>query len=231
MKWPRSLIIILVVMFLGACAPSQQARGVKTSGFLGDYSKLQPGGKGEPALIYLNPKTDFRAYDKFLMDRVTIWRGENSNLDDVPEKDLHRLALLLQVKIMKTLKREGFTRVKKSGPGVMKIRAAITEAQQSSVVMDIITTVVPVGRILSGGKKLATGTNSFVGKASIEGEITNSQTGEVLGAMVDRRAGGKTLEGGNNSWDDVEKAFQFWADRFGYRMCQLRGGNFCVPPE
>ena len=65
MKWPRSLSIILVVTFLGACAPSQQARGVKTTGFLGDYSKLQPGGKGDPALIYLNPKTDFRAYDKF----------------------------------------------------------------------------------------------------------------------------------------------------------------------
>ena len=60
-----SLSIILVVTFLGACAPSQQARGVKTTGFLGDYSKLQPGGKGDPALIYLNPKTDFRAYDKF----------------------------------------------------------------------------------------------------------------------------------------------------------------------
>ena len=231
MKWPRSLSIILVVTFLGACAPSQQARGVKTTGFLGDYSKLQPGGKGDPALIYLNPKTDFRAYDKFLMDRVTIWRGENSNLDDVPERDLQNLALLLHVKVIKVLKREGFTRVKEPGPGVMKIRAAITEAQQSSVAMDMFTTVLPVGRILSGGKKLATGTNSFVGKASIEGEITNSQTGEVLGAMVDRRAGGKTLEGGNNSWDDVEKAIQFWADRFGYRMCRLRGGKFCVPPE
>ena len=104
MKWPRSLIIILVVTFLGACAPSQQARGVKTSGFLGDYSKLQPGGKGDPALIYLNPKTDFRAYDKFLMDRVTIWRGENSNLDDVPEKISTDLLCCSKSRLLKPLR-------------------------------------------------------------------------------------------------------------------------------
>ena len=108
----------------------------------------------------------------------------------------------------------------------MRIRGAITEAAESSVEMDVVTTVVPV----FVGKKLTTGTYSFVGTASVEGEVLDSETGEVLWAMVDRRAGGRTPDGVTDSWDDVEKAFEFWADRLGYRLCRESGREHCVPP-
>jgi hypothetical protein len=38
---------------------------------------------------------------------------------------------------------------------------------------------------------MAFGTESFVGKASVEIKATDSQTGELLEAMIDRRGGGK----------------------------------------
>ena len=226
------MILVLVFLFMGlvvfeGCAPTQQTTDVQTSGFLKDYSLLRSGGEGNPVLFYRNPKTDFRDYDKILVDRVTIWKGKSSQLDNVPRKDLQHLATLLEVKIIHAARLAGMRIVREPGPGVIRIRAAITEAAQSNVEMDIVTTAVP----LPSFSKMATGTRAFVGKATIEGEMTDSVTGEVLMAGVDRRAGGRTFEGSRNPWDDVEKAFQYWSDRFSQRLCEERGGKFCVPAE
>jgi len=199
----QTVILVLgMVMLIAGCTVSQQAGGVETRGFLGVYSKLKPGEPSEAALIYRNPNVDWRKYDKFMIDPVKIWDMGNESLV-----------------------------LRNQGPGVMRIRSAITEAQQSKPILDSITTVVPQARLLSGAKRLTFGTNSFVGSASVEAEVTDSQTGEVLVAGVDRRAGGKTLKGVRNSWDDVEISFKFWADRFAYRLCMAKGKEYCVPPE
>lgn len=216
----------LCLLALVACSETEQARKVRFSGFLSDYSKLSPGGSGDPLFLYINPTVDFRAYDKAMVEPVTIWRSEEADLDSVSPRDLSRLATSLEAWIYKALRREGITPVQQAGAGVMRIRAALTEAQQSVVKMDLLTSIIP----LPSAPKLATGTRAFVGKASIEGEMTDSRTGELLGAMVDRRAGGRMPQTHDDSWHDVEQAFRFWSDRFAYRLCRLRGGQFCVEP-
>jgi len=60
-------------------------------------------------------------------------------------------------------------------------------------------------------------------KASIEGKISDSETGELLLAAVDRGAGGKRIEGTTSQWADVEAIFDYWADRLALRLRQLRG--------
>ncbi len=49
MTWVHGLAVMLVPVLIGGCAPTQQASQVKPSGFLGDYSKLHRGGKGDPS--------------------------------------------------------------------------------------------------------------------------------------------------------------------------------------
>jgi hypothetical protein len=50
-------------------------------------------------------------------------------------------------------------------------------------------------------------------------------------AAVDRRAGGKNLTGSDNSWDDVEQAFIFWAQQLSYDLCRKQGREQCQAPE
>ncbi|NKB80513.1 MAG: DUF3313 family protein [Nitrospirales bacterium] len=226
----RVCIFFVLALSIG-CAPSQQVEEVNLSGFLEDYSMLRKEGKGEPALIYRHPIISLASYDKALIDTVTVWLKGDSGLSEIPLRELRQLQLLLHVKIIEALRRESYHIVQEPGPRVMRIQAALTEAEQSNVVLDMVSTILPQAHLLSGAKKLATGTHSFVGKAGIEAKITDAETGELLVAAVDRRAGGKTLQGSTNSWDDVEQAFQFWSDRFSYRLCQERGRGFCVPPE
>ncbi len=219
-------VACLLIAVLVACSQTEQARQVEFSGFLSDYSKLSPGGPGDPLYIYINPTVDFRAYAKAMVEPVTIWRSRDADPDSVSPRELSHLATSLEAWIYKALRREGITPVQEPGPGVMRIRAGLTEAQQSSVKMDLLTSFIP----LPSANKLATGTRAFVGKASIEGEMTDSQTGELLGAMVDRRAGSRMPHTRDNSWNDVEQAFRFWSDRFAYRLCLLRRSGFCVKP-
>ncbi len=222
----KGLLLIVILFYLGGCAATQQTRTAVKSGFLEDYSMLAKGKEGEAQLVYKNPKADFAAYDKVMVDPVTMWIGKDSELGDVAHEDRQRLANDLWAKINEALKQD-YEIVHVPGPGVMRIQVAITEAERSTLVMDTITSFHPATSILTGAVGMARGGHpAFVGKTSVEGKITDAQTGTLLLAAVDQRAGTKALKG-FNTWGDVEKAYQYWADKLRYRLCTLRGGENC----
>lgn len=213
--------ISMIALFVG-CAQTHQARKVgETSGFLGDYSMLKEGEKGEAQLVYINPDADFTAYDKVIVDPVLTMCSMDSK---VPREELYNLASHLHYKIIDRLN-EDYEIVQTPGPGIMRISAALTEAKKSKVGLDVVTSIVPQARLMSGVKSLATGSGSFVGRASVEVNITDSNTAERLAAGVDRRVGGKALKGSTKAWNDVEQAFEYWADKLAQRLREMKAGN------
>ena len=120
------------------------------------------------------------------------------------------------------------------GPDVLRIQLAITEAGESNAIMDTVTSIIPQTKLLSGFKSLATGVSAFTGSASVELKATDSATGAILAEAVDRRGGTKSLRGVTNSWNDVEEAYRFWAEKMRYRLCQWRSlseGMNCTEPK
>jgi hypothetical protein len=113
----------------------------------------------------------------------------------------------------------------------MRIRVAITEAGKGIPVLDNVTAIHPGSLLMSKGKKALMGTETLVGKASVEAEATDSQTGELLGAGVDRRGGGKYAWKPLRRWEDVEQAMDYWAKKFRWRGCMIRGDAGCTKPE
>jgi hypothetical protein len=213
--------ISMIVLFVG-CSQTHQARKVAdASGFLGDYSLLEEGKKGEAQLRYINPAVNFAVYDKILIDPVEVWIGKDSK---IPREELQNLASHLQYKIIDKLK-EDYVIVNTGGPGVMRISAALTEAKKSKVGLDIVTTIVPQAHLMSGVKRLATGAGSFVGEASVECKVTDSNSGEILASAMDRRTGGKALKGSTDAWNDVEQAIEYWAEKMRQRLQELSSGG------
>ena len=210
-----------LLLAFSACARTQQTPSVTASGFLKDYSMLTPGGPNEAQYRYINPKANLKAYDKILIEPVVIFPGPKSKLAQVPPEDQRELVTYLQSTVVSRLS-EDYTFVGQPGPGVMRLRAAITEARKSRPVLDLVTTVVPFGLLASSAKRLVTGTHSFVGGAAIEMEILDSMSGERLMAAVDERAGSKALRGKLRTWDDVKDAYDYWAERFATRLAELR---------
>jgi len=180
---------------------------------------LQEGKAGEALLLYLNPNADWASYDKILFESVTIWHGEDSKLDDIPKADLQRLANYLHTAIVTKL-RADYEIVNEPGPGVLRIRMAITDAEKSKDVLDVFFTIEQQNLHLPGGKVMTIDTGSVAGRVGIEGEITDARSGVMLAAAVDNRSGSKSdLKA---SWNDVEQAFQYWAERLNQRLRELR---------
>jgi hypothetical protein len=216
-------VLLAALLVLGGCsAPTtRQAPAVQPSGFLRDYSRLQPGGPGQALLVYRAPDASLAGYDSVLLDPVTVWRAPGAR-DDVSRADLQRLADLLYGTLLSRL-RTYYVMVQNPGPKVLRIRAALTEATPSSTRMDIMSQIGPVSGAVGEVKEMATGTPAWVGAASAEIEVLDSDTGKELLAAADRRVGEKTLTGSSDPWGDVTATFQLWADAVIARL-QAEGG-------
>jgi len=225
-----TLILVIVLFFLQGCAATQQRRDVVKTGFLSDYSILTEGkGDHEALLRYINPDADWRSYDKIIFDSVTVWKNEETQ--DVSPEDLQILTDFVYGHFHDALSQD-YTVVTQPGPGVIRVAFAITEAEASSPTADVVTSIIPQTRILTGLKGYAVGGKpGFVGSAGLEAKVTDAQTGKILLEAVDRRGGTKDLSGMTNDWNDVEKAYIYWASAIRYRLCILRGGSNCVEPE
>jgi len=228
---PRRTCPFLLVMIVGlvACSPrtTRQAPALKPSGFLGDYSRLQPGGPGHALLVYRASDANFARYDKVLLDPVTVWRPPGAS-DGVSRADLQRLADLFYGMLLSRL-RTYYVMVQQPGPQTLRIRAALTEATSSSTSMDIMSQIGPVTGAASRGKEMATGTPAWVGAASAEIQLLDAETGKELLAAADRRVGEKTLTGSSDPWSDVTDTLAVWADAVIGRL-QAEGGPTRVLP-
>ena len=215
--WGRIILFLSVALSTMGCAETQQARETRTAGFLEDYSILRKGGEGEALLVYHNLQVDFSTYQMVYVDPVVVLINDPS---EVSQEDLKRLAEDLRSKVIWQLKQH-YLVVPKSVPDALRVELALTEAAPSNVGMDVVSTLVPPAGMFSGAKGLATGTQAFVGSASVEAKITDSSSGELLLAAVDRRVGGRTLDGSMDSWDDVQQAFTYWAEQLNNKLGEL----------
>ena len=212
-----------VLLLSIGCATTHQARSVSRSGFLGDYSQLQPGKSGEAKLLYIHPTADFSKYDKVMIDRVQLWKSDepDSPLGSLSPKDQQFLVDTLYSSLEEKLSGD-YEIVDQPGPGVLRIRAAVTEARKSKPVLDLASNVTPIGLGLTYSKRIVFGTHTSVGLVTGEMELLDSQTNERLAAAVDRRAGTKVLRGKFARWGDVKDAFDYWARRVQTRLAELR---------
>jgi hypothetical protein len=213
---------LLLLLALSACATRRARQPADMSGFLDDYSLLREGGKGEVALVYRNPDADWRAYDKVLLEPVTLWRSGRQSLDPLPEADLLRLIADLENAVRRRLG-EQFTMVQEPGPGVMRIRFAITEARAADPVLDVLrgrggdATAAPDG-------PLHAETRRFIEAAVIEGEIRDAQTNMLLAEGVEHRR--RKNPPPIDTWAEVNRALDFWAARLVARLeARTRGAT------
>ena len=216
-----AILLALLIGPLAACGsqsptadPTVKVEGAQPSGFLEDYSILKPGGEGEGGLVYWNAEAAFADYDKVVIDPVTVWLAADSRLKEVAPEVRQQLANEFHAALVKELGQD-FQIVDALGPGTMRVRIALTDAQASDPTLDTISTYVPQLRLIQSILTLDSDTAGFVGEASAEGEVRDAETGVLLAAGVDRRAGTKALGKDTfDSWGDARRAFDAWAKQF-----------------
>jgi hypothetical protein len=216
--------LILVALALVSCAsPAKRLLHGEPSGFLDDYSKLERAGAAPNLLVYRNPDARWPEYDKVLLEPVTLWRSGRKSLEPVPAGDLARLVVDFDLAVRRRLG-DGFTLVSKPGPGVMRIRLAVTSAHATDKVLDILSLEGRANLVTtSGDGPLHPEMLGFLEEASIEGEILDAQTNAVLAQGVEhrRRVGGMPLD----TWAQVDRALDAWAERVVGQMERRAAGK------
>jgi len=210
--WILSLVAAAALPALG-CGAVRGRRGTpEESGFLRDYSQLQPRKGYEARLVYVKPGVDWSRYDAVDIDSVTLWANRETEKLSPDERQM--LTDLLYKALHEKLGAE-FRLADRPGPDVLRLRAALTQAKGANVPLRTISTIVPQVLLLSTAVGLSADVAETVGTATVEAELLDSVTGDRLAAAVDQRAGTKSLFTTRtfSTWGDVEAAANFWSAR------------------
>ncbi len=189
---------------LAGCAQHQATQ----SGFLKNYSQLTPSPVVQGVLAYTRPGTSLSQYDKFILEPISIHFAPNAEGVTIAPAKLAELAQYLEDEAVKALS-ERYQVVAAPGPGVLRLRVALTDIQKGN----------PLLNIHPGTKLSGVG----LGGASMEGEAIDSLTGErILAAVETRRGEALSLEG-LGAFDGAKQAMRYWVKRFVERLDEAHG--------
>jgi hypothetical protein len=183
------------------------------SGFLGspsEYQKLTAGPEDGAKLRWLKPGTDFKKYDKFMVDSVIFFLADTSDNKGIDPQEMKELADSFNKEIVAAFK-DKYPIVAEPGPDVARIRFAITNIKQSRPGVSAVTSVVPVGLGVSLIKRGATGGWTGSGETGGELMVLDSTTNEVIVMAVDQQQA--AFASRFSKWGSASDAFKFWSER------------------
>jgi hypothetical protein len=232
MRRLENAVVAAAFVALAGCVSSNQARSVKPSAFLGESaSLLRKGGKHDVLLVYRKKDTIWSAYDKIILDPVTIWGAESYTLPPDQLADYQRLVDDFH-RMLKDKLSKDYTITDSPTVGAMRIQIAIINGLRANTPLKIAKTVAPYAGYADTLWTFATGKPAFAGEVSIEYMIKDSETQELLVAGADRRVGGNQLGKATwKSWGDVQNILSYWSDEAGYLLCVDRGARNCAKPR
>lgn len=193
-----------IILALGLCslldAGCASNKPPKLSGFLKDYSGLKPL-PDDPSMLYWERRgVNWKKYTKLTIDPVAVHLAPGARKYEIPPQDLQKLAEMFRTEAVAAV-RDAYPIVNQPGPDVLRIRAAITDANPSDALMNVVSAAAIFMPIDMGG-------------ASMETEFMDSMTGERLAAVVDKKTGsmGNPVDmGAYSKWGHAKKAFEQWA--------------------
>lgn len=186
------------MMLAAGCGGSQQAQ----TGFLSDYSKLEK--ESDNILRYVN-KPALPRYSRFIIDHPEVYfysgaKGpEAVSKGKITKQHMADLQNYMHEAMVSALRDGGYEVVYQPGPGVARMRMAITDIEKTNVV----AAGVPHTRLAGVG----------LGGAAMEAEVIDTQTGEQIAAVVQSRSGSRIPFTDLANYGGAHAAMRAWANR------------------
>lgn len=224
-KKMRFYALLCLLVLLTGCSSTKP----NNSYFGAQINLFRPGPEGGVDRLWTPDHIQSRAdlvqalkpFDSIMVAPILVSFSKKEAYDGLNPTELKELADMFRLELSDAL-RKNYRITTTPGPNTLRLNLAITGIERPNPVLATTSLVLPFGLGISTIKKLATGEHSNVGSASIEGALTDSSTGEVLFAVIDRRAGGKDFAKIVDTSSDAKKAFKWWAERLSTTLQELR---------
>lgn len=197
----------LLIMWLGfgLSICGCMAKRAPQSGFLSDYSMLEK--QSDVSFRYRNPNRNLSDYSKFIIEPVVIHLHEKSKArEKVSEEDLTDLKNYMHDAIVNAIQ-DRYEVVYRPGPGVVRVRTALTDVKKSTWWQNIH----PTSKLIGSG----------LGGATLEAELLDSQTGEQIAALLESQLGNRLSLDGLRTWGDAKAIMDGWAKGFRKRLDEV----------
>jgi hypothetical protein len=225
MKTTLRVLLVTMIGFALLVAAGCATQKMPQSGFLTDYSLMRVGDPklGVAEWQYVNESAVIGAYDKVMLDHVVFYLKEEADYKGIHSDELQELSEAFHQAVVEALSGP-YTFTDKAGPGVMRIRLAITDVVPTKRGLGTVATILPIGAAINIVKKGAGGSATGLGQVSFEGEVLDAQTNKVLGAAIDRGAGkAYRLDKTVTKWGHHKVIFEEWAQSLRQRLDKLVG--------
>lgn len=201
----RTTISTLVLILFGAALAACAGRpGQTRSGFLSDYDNLRRVSDAE----YARADADALAsLSGLYIEETRLMVDATPDGTVIPAKDAAEIEAHIRASLVKSLG-EAYAVVDAPGPGIGRLRVAITEVKKPATLLNFH----PASKVTGAG----------LGGATIESEILD-QSGKQIAAMVEPRKGDQFELDTLSEYDDAMDAIEAWADSLRKRLDKAHG--------
>jgi hypothetical protein len=226
----------------GTVASEVSVANLRRIGFLTDYAQLRPAPGGGGLLCWRAAGVDWKRYDKVMFERIQVYLKPGSS-NSIDPTDLKMLIDYFHDDLVKAIRQEAQV-VNAAGPGVLRVRLALTDLVPTNTAASLAGTAVPYGFVAEIGSGAATGrpagSTPYLGQTGMEVQFRDGASGKIVGECADREIGLKyaaDLDAGAAGaaenwvngyldsfaqWTYAKTAFDKWAAEFARRFAALR---------
>jgi hypothetical protein len=211
----KSLLGILILTASSGAVLAQ-------SGFLSDYDGLEPMPSAAGSdLVYVAPGAYQRIarYTAVLVDQPEIHFSADSEYRGMKPEDIEALAETVRQAIRERLSTGGYAIVEQAGPNVLFVRVGLTDLYLKKKRRRIMQ-YTPVGALAKAGRDAIRDTLDKVDiiEMSLEAELADSQSGDVLGALVVAQGAAEGEKEERMDLDQLTAMIGAYADRLRCRL-------------
>jgi hypothetical protein len=253
----RRVLPMAAAILVAACAsPDMGGNSIVASdntrakvanvGFLSEPARLRPAPGGEGFLCWRQADVNWKRFDKIMIERIQVYITPRSAQAPIDPTDLKTLIDYFHGALVQNLKPQAQI-VDAPGPGVLRVRLALTSLVPTNAVESLAGTAVPYGFVAEMGSGAATGrpagSTPYMGQTGLEAQFLDGGTGRVVAECADTEIGLKYAAALNKgaasaaeawangyassftSWSYAQDAFNKWSAAIARRFGELRAAS------
>lgn len=190
-----------------------------------DTSQMEKSEDLANTLVYRAPEFDNKKYTQFLIDSAQVYRGSDAKFKGVSEEDRAILTQFLYDEFVRVLTAKSMLATG-PGPNVARIKLVLADVEKTKPMLSTASHLMPIGAMMNVGKSAAGMRGSFMGAATVAGDIYDSQSGNLVFSFLTKQAPlAMDMTDTFTSMDAAKTGIRQTAEKFADRVEQIQKGK------